>query len=156
MKRCMKTICGRIVADIKEYGMAVLMLLLYTVVVNLVFHAFCPVVIFSGYPCPGCGITRAAVCLMTGRWKRAWQFNPVIFPIALTAVYVGWNRYLMGRKAKGIKWFLAVLFLLLIVVYIVRMWLYFPDREPYVYAEDNMLAHIFTFYQQIVHVAGIL
>lgn len=152
----MKTVCGRIVSDIKEYGMAVVILGFYTVLVNLVFHAFCPLVIFSGFPCPGCGITRAALCFLGGRWRLAWQFNPVIFPIALTLVYFGWNRYIMGRKAKGLRWFLAGLILLMLVVYIMRMRLYFPNRAPYVYAGDNLLARLVPLYRQIMHGAGIL
>lgn len=129
--------------------MAVVALLIYTVVTNLVFHAFCPLIIFCGIPCPGCGVSRATACFLTGRWQQAWQLNPMIFPLAITAVYFGWNRYLMGSRAKGIKAMIAVLSALMIVVYGVRMYLYFPNRVPYVYTEDNMLVHFYSFYRQI-------
>lgn len=149
MVKYMKTVCGRIAADVRQYGMAGAALLLYTVVVNLVFHAFCPLVIFCGLPCPGCGITRATVCFMTGRWQQAWQLNPVIFPIMAAMVYFAWNRYLLGRKARGLRWILVLIAVLLIGAYLVRMDLYFPDREPYVYTEDNMMAHFYTMFQTI-------
>lgn len=129
--------------------MAAVVLLIYTVVTNLVFHAFCPLIIFCGIPCPGCGVSRATVCFLTGRWQQAWQLNPMIFPLVLTAVYFGWNRYLMGSRAKGIKAMIVCLLALMIVVYGVRMYLYFPNRVPYVYTEDNMLAHFYSFYRQI-------
>lgn len=154
MKGYAKAVCKRIAADVKEYGMAIAALLLYTVVANLVFHAFCPLVIFGGIPCPGCGVSRATLCFLTGRWHRAWQLNPMVFPIVLTAAYFGWNRYLMGRKAKGIKAIAAVLLVLLIIVYGVRMYMYFPNRVPYVYTEDNLLAHFYSFYRQMIHVTG--
>lgn len=144
MGKYMKTVCGRITADVKQYGMTGAALLLYTVVVNLVFHAFCPLVIFCGLPCPGCGVTRATVCFLAGRWQQAWQLNPVIFPIMITAVYFAWNRYFRGRKAKGLKGCLALIAVLLVSVYLVRMSMYFPDREPYVYKEDNMIACFYT------------
>lgn len=147
----MRTVGGRIAADIKEYGMAGVILLLYTVVVNLVFHAFCPSVILCGLPCPGCGITRATVCFMTGRWRQAWQFNPTIFPIVITAAYFVWNRYFMGRKSKGLKWCLVLIAALLISIYCVRMYLYFPNREPYVYMQDNVLARMFSLYRRVRH-----
>lgn len=147
MGEYIKTVCVRIAEDIKQYGIAGVILLLYTVMVNLIFHAFCPSVIFCGLPCPGCGITRAAVCAMTGRWRQAWQLNPVVFPIVLTALYFAWNRYLLGRRAKWLKWCLALDAALLIITYLVRMYLYFPNREPYVYVEDNVLARLWSFWK---------
>ena len=156
MKRYMGTVGGRIMVDVKEYGMAFVVLVVYTLIVNLVFHAFCPAVIVSGFPCPGCGITRASVCLLTGRWQQAWQLNPMVFVIALTAIYFLWNRYLLGKKAAGIKWMVAAVLVLLIGVYLVRMYLYFPDRVPYVYKEDNILAYMLPYYQQFLHKVRIL
>lgn len=149
-----KTVCGRIKADIKEYGIAVAALLVYAVIVNLVFHAFCPLIIFCGLPCPGCGVTRAAACLLTGRWQQAWQLNPMVFPIALSAVYFGWNRYLLGRKAIRIKAIVIALFVLMIVAYGVRMYLYFPNRVPYVYTDDNILARFISFWRQMYLYSG--
>ena len=142
-----KTVCGRIVADVKEYGIAVVVLFVYAGISNLVFHAFCPLIIFCGLPCPGCGVTRAAVSLMTGRWQQAWQLNPVVFPIAIAAVYFGWNRYLLGRKTKGIKAIVIALLVLLIVVYGVRMYLYFPNKVPYIYTEDNVISRFLLMFR---------
>lgn len=156
MGRYLKTVCTRITADLKKYGMAVVVFIAYAVIVNLVFRAFCPVVIFCGFPCPGCGITRAAACFITGRWQQAWQLNPVIFVIAVTAVYFVYRRYLLGTKAVGLKWLITAVFVLLVGVYLVRMYLYFPERAPYVYTEDNMLTRILPFYRQLLHQAGIL
>lgn len=152
----LNTIFARIMADVKEYGIAAAAFLVYAAIVNLVFHAFCPLVIFCGFPCPGCGISRAAVYFAAGRWKMAWQLNPVIFPIVLFAAYFFLNRYLLGRNVKGVKTMTGTLLALLVVVYIVRMYLYFPDRVPCIYTEHNVLAQIIPFYQQILHEWGIL
>jgi len=35
----------------------------------------------TGYPCPGCGITRAVVCLAHGQFAEALRFHPLA-PIA--------------------------------------------------------------------------
>lgn len=150
------SVCARVFADIRTYGAAVAAVFFYAVIVNLVFHAFCPLVIFCGFPCPGCGVSRAALCFLTGRWRTAWQLNPVIFPMALFAVYFCVCRYLLGRKVRGIRVLLGLLFALLFVVYCVRMYLYFPGRVPYVYTESNALARFFPFYEQILHECGIL
>ena len=156
MKKYIKVVSIRVIADVKGYGVAMAAVLLYAVAVNLIFHAFCPLVILSGFPCPGCGVSRATLCFMTGRWQSAWQMNPVIFPIALVAAYFCLCRYLLGRKVKGAKTGIAVIFVLLFVVYCLRMYLHFPDRIPYVYVEENVLARIFPFYEQILHEYGIL
>ena len=148
MREYAKTVCGRIAVDVKEYGIAVVAVFVYAVITNLVFHAFCPLIIFCGIPCPGCGVSRATACFLTGRWQQAWQMNPMIFPITAAAAYFGWNRYLLGRKAMGIKAIVIGLLVLLIVVYGVRMYLYFPNRIPYIYTEDNMLARFYSLYRQ--------
>ena len=142
-----KTVCRRIASDIKEYGIAVVALFLYTAVSNLLFHAFCPLIIFCGLPCPGCGISRASVYFLTGRWHQAWQMNPMIFLIAAAAFYFSCSRYLFGRKTAGIKVIVISLLALLVVVYGVRMYLYFPNRVPYVYTENNMITRLLSFFQ---------
>lgn len=142
-----RTVVGRITADLKEYGIAVVALFFYTAVSNLMFHAFCPLIIFCGLPCPGCGVSRASAYFLTGRWHRAWQMNPMVFPIAAAAFYFGWNRYLLGKKAAGIKAIITALLVLLVVVYGVRMYLYFPDRVPYVYTENNMVTRFLSMLQ---------
>lgn len=152
MRGYIKAVCGRISADFKEYGIAIVALILYTVISNLLFHAFCPLIILSGVPCPGCGISRATVCFLTGRWKQAWQLNPMVFPIMTAAVYFGWNRYMLGRQAKGIKAVIAVVLGLMIIVYGVRMYMYYPNRVPYIYTEDNMLAHFYSLYRQVLQI----
>ena len=156
MRSYIKAVFGRIMADVKEYGAAAVTVGIYAVTVNLVFHAFCPLVIFCGFPCPGCGVSRATVCALTGRWQQAWQLNPVVFPIILFAVYFFWNRYLLGRKAKGVKTLIVMILALLFAVYCVRMFCCFPGRVPFVYTEHNILAHIFPFYQQMLHESGII
>jgi len=30
----------------------------------------------TGISCPGCGLTRAFVCLAHGQWSQAWKYNP--------------------------------------------------------------------------------
>lgn len=156
MQKYIDGVFTRITADVKEYGIAAVAVLLYAGIVNLVFHAFCPLAIFCGFPCPGCGVSRAAACFLTGRWQQAWQMNPVIYPIALFAAYFCVMRYLLDRKVRGLKVLLAVIMVLLILVYGIRMYLCFPDRTPYVYRESNMLARIFPFYQQMLHEYGVI
>lgn len=149
MKKHIKQAAGRLLKDIRQFGLAVVVLLIYMTVVSQIFGAFCPVRLFTGLPCPGCGITRAAVFLMTCRWQQAWQMNPVVFPVVAAALYFAVNRYLLDKEAKGMKWLIAVIAVLLVAVYVGHMIRYFPGREPYSYLPGNILEKMIPAYTNI-------
>lgn len=152
----MRKIVDRIRQDIKNLWPVAAVVAVYTVLVNLIFHAFCPMVIVTGLPCPGCGMTRSLFFLATGRVGQSLWIHPMGVPIAVLIFYFLWNRYVLGRNAKGMKVLVIAAIVLLVILYIWRMRLYFPDRIPYVYEEDNILAKTLPFYEQILHALGIL
>lgn len=39
--------------------------------------SLCPFYNLTGLPCPGCGLTRAFVCLGHGHWRDAWHWHPL-------------------------------------------------------------------------------
>ncbi len=39
--------------------------------------SFCPFYILTGLPCPGCGLTRAFVCLGHGQWRESLHWHPL-------------------------------------------------------------------------------
>lgn len=152
----MRKIVERICQDIKNLWSVAVAVAIYTVLVNLIFHAFCPMVIVTGLPCPGCGMTRSLFFLATGRVGQSLWIHPMGVPIAALVFYFLWNRYVLGRNAKGMKVLVIAAIVLLVMLYIWRMHLYFPDRIPYVYEEDNILAKTLPFYEQILHALGVL
>lgn len=152
----MKEIAARIKHDIKDLWMAIIVLVVYTVLVNVIFHAFCPMVIVTGLPCPGCGMTRALFYLATGRLHQSIQMNPMGIPIACIILYFCWNRYIIGKKAKGMMLLVVVSIVLLLIVYVWRMYCFFPNRVPYVYAQNNVLSKAFPFYEQMLYDLKIL
>lgn len=65
--------------------------------------SFCPFYNLTGLPCPGCGLTRAFVCLGHGQWREAWHWHPLGWLIyALFAVL--WLR-------AGVYWLREITFL---------------------------------------------
>lgn len=152
----MREIGKRIWHDVETYWAAAAALALYTVMVNLLFHHFCPMVIISGLPCPGCGLTRSFVYLASGKVQQSIYINPMGIPIAGILIYFFWNRYILGRKAKWMMRLIIIAVVMLLVLYFWRMYVFFPNRVPYIYTEGNILSHIFVFYEEILHEAGIL
>lgn len=151
-----KQIWERIRQDMKSLWPAAVAVVGLMAVMDAVFRAFCPMVVLTGLPCPGCGMTRSLFFLMTGRIRQSVWMHPMGIPVACLIFYYLWNRYIRGRRAKGMKFLIVAVIILLVVLYCVRMYLFFPNREPYIYKEDNILAQIFPLYEQILHALGIL
>lgn len=152
----MKEIRERFVRDIRNLWVAALAIIGYGILMNLIFGAFCPMVILTGIPCPGCGMTRAVFYLFTGRLHQSFFMHPMAIPIVCLIFYFLWNRYIIGRKVKGMVFLIGAAAVILILFYVWRMYLFFPDRMPYVYTEKNIMSEIFPFYEQILHESGIL
>ena len=53
-------------------------------------------------PCPGCGLTRAFLCISHGQWGRAWGFNPCGF-IWYSLAWYGLLRPLFSSKARWLS-----------------------------------------------------
>ena len=146
----------RIWADLKNYKWAILGLILYDAAVTFLFGAFCPMVIVTGLPCPGCGTTRALIYIFRGQFGRAWQLNPCAFLMVLFGVYFVYMRYVKGKEVKYAMEILAVAAALMLLVYIYRMVTEFPGYPPMTFRRDNILNRIFPFYNDFLrHLFGI-
>lgn len=141
-----KETAKRIGKDIKCCAWAGAAFVIYYVVIHAIFDAFCPLLVMTGIPCAGCGLTRAVLYLLKGQIGRAFGLNPSIFPILLFLLYCGYFRYLRGTRIKGFRYALAALVAVVLMIYCCRMILYFPDRAPYVYHRKNILAELFPLY----------
>ncbi len=148
LKKYGKRAAGRLWKDIREYGVVCILIMVYVAVFSVLFGTPCPIRLATGLPCPGCGITRAAVLFLAGRWQQAWQMNPVIFPIVLAVLYYCVKRYLLAGEVKEMKGIVAGIAVMLLAVYILRIGRYFPDREPYGYLEGNLLERTIPAYRE--------
>ena len=72
----------RLITDLWEYRYALIGLALYYVFTRLLGVPFCPMRTLTGFPCAGCGLTRAFVDLAGGRITEAAGMNPMPFPVA--------------------------------------------------------------------------
>ncbi|MDC0745756.1 DUF2752 domain-containing protein [Polyangium mundeleinium] len=61
----------------------------------------CPFALITRHPCPGCGLTRAALALATGDLREAIHFHPLVIPVvpvvALLLLQGSYNYVRHGR-----------------------------------------------------------
>jgi hypothetical protein len=137
----LKGIAGRIRKDLKTILILIIVIVLWRVLCLFFFNASCPSVIFCGFPCPGCGLTRAFVLLAEGRFYESITMNPMAIPVVL---FILWCLYWHYVKAEKIRFFtplLIALCLSAIAVYICRMALYFPTRMPMTFTHGSVLGN---------------
>ena len=99
-------------------------------------------VLITGLPCPGCGMTRAFIRLLHLDFAGAWQMHPFVYLYAFL---------FCGSEYEDIYWefliqkawkILAMLGILMILFYIWRMLRYFPGNPPMSYYYGNVLLNL--------------
>ncbi len=87
-------------------------------IVIRIFGYVCPVRIFTGFSCPGCGMTRAWRAFLSGNIREAFYYHPLF----LFAVPIALIPFLEEKLPKKVFDALFILIaLLFVVVYIIRM-----------------------------------
>ncbi|MBC8559107.1 DUF2752 domain-containing protein [Fumia xinanensis] len=118
--------------------------LIAAALVVLVFTWGCPIRNVTGFPCPGCGMTRAYLSAFRLDFQSAFYWHPLWFlavPLIFAAIFRPQGIF-KNKRADNILWIsLAVLFL---GVYILRMILFFPHTPPMDYNRDSIFYQIFT------------
>lgn len=128
-----------LIRDLKGYWKAACLLVFYTIMVNLIFHHFCPMVIFTGIPCPGCGMTRALFEILQFDFADAWEMHPFVYGWVVLGIAFGVRRYGMGREIRSLQKYAVILLAAMMIFYVYRMIRFFPNQEPMTYEPNNLL-----------------
>lgn len=118
----------RLGEDIYHLRYALLGIGAYYVTVHLLFGQFCPAMILFHLPCPGCGMTRALLLVLSGQWNAAWKLQPFVFGWMGLAFLFVICRYLLDRKPKLLTGLLIILLVGTLLLYIYRVWAGFPPE----------------------------
>ena len=146
MRNTLNIITSRIIKDLRRNAAFIIIVAVLWGILNLLFHRFCPVVLLCGYPCPGCGITRAFWAFVTLHPVKAFHYNPV-YPLWLAVLLAAfWIRYIKGKSLKGLYYPLLFTGVITLLVYIYRMIFIFPGDEPMVYVHENLFSIIRSFF----------
>lgn len=65
--------------DLYNMRFAIIFIILYVLIMQILFNNICPVKAFTGLNCPGCGLTHATLYLINFNIKSAFMSNPTVF-----------------------------------------------------------------------------
>lgn len=108
-------------------GLVVLLLLVAAAFVSAILVGTgCPVKSLIGIPCPGCGLSRAAVSLLRFDLTAAFRYHPMVFvlpPVVLLVLFG--KKPLLGSKTRERTLLWSVLGIWA-AVWLVRLLMYDP------------------------------
>lgn len=125
--------------DLYTLRWAIVAILVFGGILQAVFGSICPMRAITGLPCPGCGMTRAAISLLQGRWDKVLQYNVLVVFWIVFILYLLWMRYV--RTGAKVRWEAPAIILGIITIayYVYRMCLFFPGTEPIAYHSKNIV-----------------
>lgn len=130
--------------DVKKAKDGILVLGIYFVCSRFLFSMSCPMVVLTGYPCPGCGMTRAVIALLKGDFYRAYQMHAFVYVLIVYAIlFVIW-RYGLKKDLLWIKRIGVLILAAMVVYYAYRMINLFPTEPPMSYYKKNLIRFFWT------------
>lgn len=115
----------------KTLGIVLILFLL------LLFYK-CPIQSVTGLPCPGCNMKTSLYYLLQFKFSLSLYYHALLIPTIVVFVCILFNY----KNQERIKKLLIIWAILMIVYYIYRMIVYFPN-SPMVYDKNNLIYFIF-------------
>lgn len=135
MKRCFQNLLDFVV----KYNIPLCIFGLYVFLTHRMGIQNCLLKLVIGYPCPGCGMTRATISLLQFDFVRAFAYNPLVFFLPIFGIGLFFRHTKAVQWVLHCKWIWFGVILLVLVVYILR-WVYVFPTVPMDYYESNLLA----------------
>jgi hypothetical protein len=106
----------------------------------------------TGIPCPGCGMTRSFLHLFHGELPEAFHDHPLFFTIPIILVIsLLLNVYKDNIKLKKVLVsILSLIVIAFVVVFIIRMVLFFPETDPLKFYERGIIPSVYRFVRDII------
>ncbi|MDE6408336.1 MAG: DUF2752 domain-containing protein [Anaeroplasmataceae bacterium] len=113
-------------------------------------HAFgwqnCIIKLTIGYPCPGCGMSRAMFALLQFDFVKAFQYNPFVFALPIVGIAIAFQHVSIIKKILNNKWICLALIGMVFIVYILRFVYVYP-KVPMDYYKYNLLSLIISIFK---------
>lgn len=115
----------------KTLGIVLILFLL------LLFYK-CPIQSVTGLPCPGCNMKTSLYYLVHFKFSLSLYYHALLIPTIVVFVWIVFNY----KNHEQTKKLLMIWAILMIIYYIYRMIVYFPD-SPMMYSKENLIYFIF-------------
>lgn len=134
---------------IKEYAFILLkfirkniLIILFLAIFLILTYIFkiinCPIKFICGYPCPGCGMTRAGFSILRFDFVAAFKYNPLIFIFPVILWIVIFNERPIISKIYKSNVFWIVILIVVVITYVLRLIFVYPNI-PMDYYENNLI-----------------
>lgn len=115
----------------KTLGIVLILFLL------LLFYK-CPIQTLTGLPCPGCNMKTSLYYLLHFKFSLSFYYHALLIPTIVVFVWIVFNY----KNHEQTKKLLMIWAIFMIVYYIYRMIVYFPN-SPMMYSKENLIYFIF-------------
>lgn len=132
MKEVFLKLPSHLAKDLRRIRLPLFLAVLYFAGTKVLFGETCPFRLLTGFPCPGCGLTRAGLLVISGHWDTAAKMNLSIFLWIPYLVYLFFAQYFFPRLKDFAMVLLIIVCIFTIVYYIVRLALLLSG-ETYIY-----------------------
>ncbi|MHB1454354.1 MAG: DUF2752 domain-containing protein [Saccharofermentanales bacterium] len=96
-----------------------------------------------GIPCPGCGMTRATFALLRLDFAAAFTFHPLVYVIVPFIIVLSVLLLTKRTTFKKSTPYIIAIMACMVIVYIIRMILFYPDAEPMTYDSHSLFASLY-------------
>lgn len=141
----MKKVILNLITFISKYNIPLCLFGIYVFLTHTLEIQNCIVKWLIGFPCPGCGMTRAVFALMRFDFAQAFSYNPLVFFLPLILIGIAFQHLRIVQKILNSKWFSLGLVFLVIIVYILRF-IYIYPNPPMDYSEHNLLSFFISLF----------
>ncbi len=123
-----------------------------SIIVNIITDGegtICIIANTTGYPCPTCGLTRSVMYALMLDFKSAFLYNPLIVVLPFAIITLGYG--VLKQDKKFLNRAIYIIGSIAIVVWAIRMFLYFPDVEPMIYRENSIFGFVFGVIKDVLN-----
>ena len=112
--------------------------LIYALIMYIFKLESCPIKLLIGLPCPGCGMTRAIICLLKLDIQGSFRYNALWLILLFIVVVAILKKYGIFKKLYYSRVFWTLIGTTILTYYILRLIYVYPN-EPMDYYYFNLL-----------------
>ena len=105
----------------------------------------CVIKVYTGLPCPGCGMTRAFLAAFHAQWDQAFYWHPLwLWILVGPLLYAGLLKF-YPKSEKSRSMIIWVTLAAFVTLYVIRMAWFFPDTAPMDFNDKSIMFSIYKF-----------